>query len=123
MCDLPVPCACTLEKRDKIRAAHIERSDALQALAYKLSKAGHVSDQECELILLQAASEWDDAIHIASPTDPLQSLCGHFGRNLTDLPERPDGWSGCWTCLLKADELAGRQNAPPANEPVLAAAQ
>jgi hypothetical protein len=106
MCDRPVPCACTIEQRAKIRAEHIERSDTLRDLAFRLHEGGHASEAEVELLYRQSMEEWDDAIHIASPDDPLRSLCGKEGRNLADLPDRPGGGSGCWTCLLKADELA-----------------
>lgn len=106
MCDLPTPCGCTLERRNQLRAEHIERSDAITALASRLRREGHVSDDEALTLYSQAEKEWDDAIHIASPDDPLRSLCGLYGRNLDDLPERPDGMSGCWTCLIRAEELS-----------------
>lgn len=106
MCELPVPCACTLEQRDARRAQHIERQDALRAMWSRLLEAGQLSEAESDLLIHQIESEWDDAIHIASPDDPLRSLCGSYGRNLCDLPERPDGMSGCWGCLQRADELA-----------------
>lgn len=108
MCDNPVPCACTVEQRVKVRAEHIARSDALQAMAFRLSDAGAISDDEMNLLYAQALEEWDDAIHIASPDDPLKSLCGKRGRNLADLPDRPDSGSGCWTCLTVADKIAPR---------------
>lgn len=104
MCDRPVPCACVLERRDKLRGEAIRRRDAFLALARRLH--GQLSEDEAMLLYRQADAEWDDAIHIASPDDPLRSLCGHYGRNLCDLPDRPDGGSGCWTCLQRADELA-----------------
>ena len=106
MCDLPVPCKCTLEQRAKSRAEHIERSDALRSMASRLALVGQISHAEIDLLYRQAEHEWDDAIHIASLDDPLRSLCGQMGRNLCDLPDRPDGGSGCWTCLQRADELA-----------------
>jgi len=106
MCDLPVPCQCTLEKRAERRSEHIERQDALTAMWSRLRRAGQLSEVEDELLQRQIEQEWDDAIHIASPDDPLRSLCGSYGRNLCDLPERPDGWAGCWGCLQRADELA-----------------
>lgn len=104
MCDAPTPCACTLERRDALRAEAIARSDAFRDLARKMY--GQITDDEAMLLYRQAETEWDDAIHIATPDDPLRSLCGQIGRNLCDLPERPDGGSGCWTCLTRADELA-----------------
>ncbi len=106
MCDLPVPCKCTLERRAALRAEHIERSDALRAIAYRLSQSGQITEPERDLLYMQSEQEWDDAIHIASPDDPLRSLCGQYGRNLADLPEKPDGASGCWGCLQRADQLA-----------------
>lgn len=108
MCDQTVPCACTLEKRAKARAEHIERHEALGRLAYDLYQSAAITEDEMYLLFGQAEREWDDAIHIASPADPLRSLCGLRGRNLADLPERPDSWAGCWTCLIKADELAAK---------------
>ena len=99
-------CDCPLEKRAKRRAEHMQRHDDLAALAYRLHKTGAVTEAEAHLLYQQAESEWDDAFHIASPDDPLRSLCGLYGRNLFDLPERPDGGQGCWTCLHRADELA-----------------
>jgi hypothetical protein len=106
MCDAPVPCECTLERRAKLRSEHIERSERFSGLAYRLSVAGEITEEERDLLYAQSEREWDDAIHIASPDDLLRSLCGQYGRNLCDLPERPDGGSGCWTCLQRADELA-----------------
>lgn len=104
MCDKSVPCQCTRDRRVELRAEHIQRSDALSALAFKLSEAGQITEAECDLLYAQSENEWDDAIHIASADDPLRSLCGLYGRNLADLPERPDPWSGCWSCLQKAKE-------------------
>lgn len=109
MCDLPVPCECTLEKRAKARAEHIERHETLEQLAFDLYSAGQITEDERNLLYDQAAREWDDAIHISSPDDPLRSLCGQYGRNLADLPERPGGMEGCWTCLIKADALASQE--------------
>lgn len=115
MCENPVPCACTLEKRAKARAEHIARHEMLGRLAYDLYSTGAITEDEMYLLYGQSEREWDDAIHIASPNDPLQSLCGQYGRNLDDLPKRPDSMSGCWTCLIKADELAAQaQEAVPA---------
>lgn len=116
MCSLPVPCQCVLEKRAKRRDDHMNRSQALEDIAYRLSEAGQITEAERDLLYEQALSTWDDAIHIASPDDPLRSLCGHYGRNLTDLPDRPDGMSGCWTCLGEADKLSPQE----AREAVLA---
>jgi hypothetical protein len=96
--------------RVKRRREHIARSDALRNLGYRLSTEGVASEEEVALLYAQSAMEWDDAIHIASPDDPLRSLCGLFGRNLTDLPDKPDSWGGCWTCLDRAAEQ-GRQGA------------
>lgn len=104
MCDLPVPCQCTLERRARYRAEHIARHDALRAITLRLGD--QMTEDERDVLYRQADQEWDDAIHIASPDDPLRSLCGQYGRNLCDLPERPDGGSGCWTCLQRADEIA-----------------
>lgn len=106
MCDLPTPCSCTLEKRAKLRAEHIARADRFSSLAYRLRGADAITDDEALLLYQQAESEWDDAIHIASLDDPLRSFCGHYGRNLCDLPERPDGATGCWECLRRAEALA-----------------
>lgn len=105
MCDETVPCACTLEKRAKLRAEHQQRSDAYGDLAFRLSSAGQISEAERDMLYAQSEAEWDDAIHIASPDDPLRSLCGQYGRNLADLPDRPDGASGCWGCLQRADKM------------------
>lgn len=105
MCDEPVPCACTLARRKALLKKHIERHDQWNALASKLRAAGAVTDDEALLIYMQAEQEWDDAVHIASPDDPVKSLCGHEGRNLVDLPTFPDSWSGCWTCLTRAEKL------------------
>ena len=105
MCEEPVPCACTLERREKLRAEHIARSDGLSKLAYRLRADKQISEDEAMLLYAQAEHEWDDAIHIASPDDPVKSLCGHEGRNLVDLPTMPDSWSGCWTCITKAEEI------------------
>lgn len=109
MCDLPVPCECTLEKRAKLRAEHVERHETLEQLAYDLYSSAAITEDEMYLLYDQAAREWDDAIHIASPGDPLRSLCGFYGRNLDDLPKRPDSMSGCWTCLIEADKLAPQE--------------
>ncbi len=109
MCDEPVPCACTLEQRDARRAEHIKRQDDLRAMWSRLRDAKQLSDAESELLIHQVEREWDDAIHIASPDDQLRSLCGQYGRNLCDLPERPDGWAGCWQCLTNADKLASAE--------------
>ena len=57
-------------------------------------------------VLLDAASAlaWDDAIHIAAPWEPRSSLCGNWNRNLVALSDpRPNGWEGCWTCLMAAE--------------------
>lgn len=106
MCDEPVPCACTLERRAQLRDEARARSNTLSDLAYRLRKAEQISEGETMFLYAQAEAAWDDAIHIAATDDPLRSLCGLYGRNLTDLPERPGGGEGCWTCLHKADELA-----------------
>ena len=106
MCDKPVPCQCTLDRRAELRSQQIARSEQFANLAHRLAEAGQITDEERDFLYTQAESEWDDAIHIASPDDPLRSLCGSYGRNLCDLPERPDSWGGCWTCLIRADELA-----------------
>lgn len=105
MCDDAVPCQCTLDRRAKARTEHVERSDAFRTLAFRLLSAGHATEAEGELLYRQSEQEWDDAIHIASPDDPLRSLCGKYGRNLADLPDKPDGGSGCWGCLQRADAL------------------
>lgn len=105
MCDETVPCRCTLERRFELRREHIQRHDALGDMAYRLGESGAITEAERDLLYSQAEAEWDDAIHIASPDDPLRSLCGSYGRNLADLPERPDSGSGCWTCLTRADEM------------------
>lgn len=106
MCENPVPCACTLETRARLREQHMARADAFSKLAYRLRGEGHITEDEAYLLYRQSESEWDDAIHIASPDNPMLSLCGNLGRNLVDLPERPDSWGGCWTCLMRADEIA-----------------
>lgn len=108
MCENPVPCACTLERRKKATARHIARQEVLSDMWYRMHKSGQLSEEESRLLQQKVEEEWDDAIHIASPDDPLLSLCGSYGRNLMDLPERPDPWSGCWGCLQRADKL----NAP-----------
>jgi hypothetical protein len=54
-------------------------------------------------------SEADDAIHLRNPDDSSLTLCGQYApgvMNVVDLPERPDGVSGCWACLQRADEIA-----------------
>lgn len=109
MCNKPIPCQCTIDRRIELRAEHIQRHDSLSGLAYRLGSSGAISDEERDLLYAQAEGEWDDAIHIASPDDPLRSLCGAYGRNLADLPDRPDGSSGCWTCLTVADKIAPRE--------------
>lgn len=109
MCDLPTPCACTLEKRARLRDEHMQRQDVLRAMWSRLRAARQLSEAEDALLIRQIEQEWDDAVHIASPDAPLRSLCGQFGRNLCDLPERPDSWAGCWTCLTLADALAPAQ--------------
>jgi hypothetical protein len=61
---------------------------------------------ESKEVLVDAMNEcsWDDAIHIAAPWEPRSSLCGNWNRNLVSLDaKRPDGMSGCWTCLMAAD--------------------
>jgi hypothetical protein len=105
MCDLPEPCECTLTKRVALRTEHIARHEALSHLAFRLSKTAVITDAERDLLYRQAEEEWDDAIHIATPGDPLRSLCGMLGRNLVDLPECPDTWAGCWGCLDRAAKL------------------
>lgn len=105
MCDNPVPCACTLERRAKLRDEAMARRDKLAGLSYRLHKAEQISEDEAMFLYAQAEAEWDDAIHIASPDDPLRSLCGLYGRNLADLPDHPDGGSGCWTCLDRGRAL------------------
>lgn len=108
MCDNPVPCACILERRASLRGEHIARSDALRAMTARLHSGGAISDAERDLLYAKSEEEWDDAVHIASPHDPLRSLCGKLGRNLADLPDRPDSFSGCWTCLTVADQVSPR---------------
>ena len=108
MCDNPVPCACTLERRAKRREEAIAARDRLAAIAYRLHEADPFSD-DSQFLYAQADAAWDDAIHIASPDDPLRSLCGLYGRNLDDLPKRPGGAEGCWSCLHKADEIAAAE--------------
>lgn len=49
MCLNPVPCACTLEQRAKLRAEHIERHDALRGLTGRLHVAGQISQDEAIL--------------------------------------------------------------------------
>jgi hypothetical protein len=106
MCDAPVPCQCTLERRAEARKECIARQEALLAVIRRLRDLKvPLSEKELVLLLDKAEEEWDDAIHIASPDDPLVSLCGRRGRNLADLPDRPDSWSGCWGCLTRADAL------------------
>ena len=120
MCENPVPCACTLEKRAKARAEHMQRHDALGRLAHDLYTSAAITEDEMYLLYRQAEKEWDDAIHIASPNDPLVSLCGLRGRNLSDLPERPDSIGGCWTCLIKSEPETGDAGAAHlADSPVL----
>ena len=109
MYDLPEPCGCTLKKRAELRDEHMKRSGELSKLASRLCKAGAITDDEAALLYQQSEEAWDDAIHIASPSDPLRSLCGSLGRNLVDLPERPDGMSGCWGCLVRADAEADQR--------------
>ncbi len=105
MCDEPVPCQCTLDRRVELRRQHIELHDRLSNLAYRLWKEGHVNEEERDVLFSQAEEAWDDAIHIADPTDPLRSLCGSYGRNLCDLPEVPDKWGGCWGCMDRAAKM------------------
>jgi hypothetical protein len=106
MCDETVPCKCTRDTRVILRAQHVQRQDALRSMWWRLRSAEQLSEAEDDLLLQKVEEEWDDAIHIASPDDPLRSLCGRYGRNLADLPDRPGGSEGCWTCLHKADDLA-----------------
>jgi hypothetical protein len=57
-------------------------------------------------VLLDAVNHiaWDDAIHIAAPWNEAVSLCGEWFRNLAPFQGgRPDGVSGCWTCLQTAE--------------------
>jgi hypothetical protein len=116
MCENPVPCACTLEKRKQATYAHIARQNVLSDMWYRLHKSGQLSEEESRLLQQKIEEEWDDAIHIAASDDPLMSLCGSYGRNLVDLPERPDAWAGCWSCLQRAEKLN------PADERELVAA-
>lgn len=102
---------CIAERRAALRAEHITRHEALGSLAYRLSTCGYITEEERDLLYTKAEEEWDDAIHVASPDDPLRSLCGSYGRNLADLPDMPDAGSGCWTCMHKADELQGLAHA------------
>lgn len=96
---------CIAERRVALRAEHITRQHALTSLAFRLGSCGYIGDDERDLLYRKAEEEWDDAVHIAAPDDPLRSLCGSYGRNLADLPERPDPWSGCWGCMQRADAL------------------
>lgn len=113
MCDDPVPCPCTVERRSKLRGEASQRQDDLRAMWSRLRSAGQLTAAEDELLVRKIEEEWDDAIHIASPDDPLRSLCGSYGRNLTDLPERPDGASGCWGCLDRADAVSSARELAP----------
>lgn len=51
------------------------------------------------------AETYDDAIHMLSSTAGL-TLCEQpvDGLNVVPVTLRPDEFSGCWTCLSKADE-------------------
>lgn len=56
---------------------------------------------------------WDDAIHIAAPWETRSSLCGSWNRNLVTLDDpRPDGMSGCWTCLTASDWMDANRKVP-----------
>lgn len=105
----PYPCAeCSPHRANMLRA--IKEQYELSAVGYSLSQRG---EQEAAMVVYRAAeSAWDDAIHISNPADPDRSLCGNLGRNLVLLDgPRPDGWGGCWSCLSRADALAGRRDA------------
>jgi hypothetical protein len=71
-----------------------------------LRLASEAANADDKGTLFEAASDisWDDAVHIAAPWEPRSSLCGSWFRNLVTLADvRPDGVSGCWTCLMAAD--------------------
>lgn len=84
-----------------------KRGDRLSRILLDVRKREGLNNEEKEA-LLDAANEvsWDDAIHIATPWEPRSSLCGNWERNLVTLDApRPDGWGGCWTCLMAAEWL------------------
>jgi hypothetical protein len=50
----------------------------------------------------------DDSIHLATPWEPRMALCGAWtplNMDRRDPTKRPDGMSGCWTCLQADDWL------------------
>ena len=52
--------------------------------------------------------ELDDAIHIGAPWEPRSSLCGKWDVRLVALDDPPpDGWAGCWTCLMAREWITG----------------
>lgn len=100
-------CDATCDPHKEEMRRHIERQDALFALASRLTREGAVTEAEAKILWDAGEAEWDDAIHIASPLDGHTSLCGKRGRNLVSLDgERPDSFGGCWGCLARADKLA-----------------
>lgn len=107
MCDLPVPCACTIEERTIRRREHQERAVMIESIAGRLARSGAITDPEACVLFSLAEREWDDAVHIASPDDPLRSLCGLYGRNLVELPNVGyHGGQECWTCFYHESVVA-----------------
>jgi hypothetical protein len=100
-------CDATCDPHLKEVRRRIAMQDAVSDLAYRLHKNGAITEEEAMQLYDISEELWDDAIHIASPLDGHVSLCGARGRNLAPLAgERPDGLSGCWTCLQTADRLS-----------------
>ena len=84
------------------------RQKAFRSLVYRIVQSDLTFTEEETRSLWQAAEGlWDDAIHVAAPWETRESLCGSWGRNLVALDEKlPDGFSGCWTCLMAAEWIS-----------------
>jgi hypothetical protein len=85
----------------------IRKQETLRGCVGRLRRERLVSEDEEALLWSAVEETWDDAIHVAAPWEPHSSLCGGWGRNLVALDaERPDGMSGCWTCLMAAEWIS-----------------
>ena len=86
--------------------------DQRERVLYHLYSRKDMSAEQRDVLLAALnRMSWDDAIHIAAPWEPRSSLCGNWDRNLVTLEDdRPDGISGCWTCLRAADWFVAQFN-------------
>ena len=90
MCENPVPCACTLEKRSAARREHIERHASLARLGFDLYAAGQITEEERDLLLYQSEREWTTPSTSRAPTILLSrsvACVGEISRIYRSVPE------------------------------------